>query len=103
MRFSRRPGGNTTVQDRYATLRVEAALWGARLLAPLILCGAVLVLIDGLSMILRAAVFTAGLALTLLIGWIGGKRLTTTLGTVLDLLFAIRQLRKAPSRACRSA
>jgi nitrogen fixation/metabolism regulation signal transduction histidine kinase len=91
VRFSRRPGGNTTVQDRYATLRVEAALWGARLLAPLILCGALLVLIDGLSMILRAAVFTAGLALTLLIGWIGGKRLTTTLGTVLDLLFAIRE------------
>jgi two-component system, NtrC family, nitrogen regulation sensor histidine kinase NtrY len=89
--FSHRPRGSTTVHDRSVMLRVEAALWGARLLAPLILCGVLLVLIDGLSMILRATVFTAGLALSLLIGWIGGKRLTTTLGTVLDLLLAIRE------------
>jgi two-component system, NtrC family, nitrogen regulation sensor histidine kinase NtrY len=91
MPFSRDPRGSETVHDRSVTLRIEAALWGARLLTPLVLSGALLVLIDSLSTILRAAIFATGLSLSVLIGWIGGKRLTTTLGTVFDLLFAIRE------------
>lgn len=91
MPYSHGPRDSTTVHDRSVTLRIEAVLWGAGLLMPLILSGAFLVLIDGLSMILRAAVFSAGLSLSLLIGRIGGKRLTTTLGTVFDLLLAIRE------------
>ena len=91
MPFSRGPGGGGTVHDRSVALRIDAALWSARLLTPLVLSGALLVLIDGLPMILRAAVFGAGLSLSLLIGRIGGKRLTSTLGTAFDLLLAIRE------------
>jgi len=79
------------VRDRSVILRTEAALWGAILLMPLLMSGALLVIVDGLSMVLRAVVFTTGLSLSLLIGQIGGRRLTTTLGTVFDLLHAIRE------------
>src|ERR1700754_3525211 len=80
-----------TARDRSVTLRIEATLWGAVLLMPMALSGMVLVIVDGFSTIVRAIVFTAGLALTLLIGRIGGRRLTGTLGTVFDLLLAIRE------------
>lgn len=91
MPFLYRARRSATVHDHSVTLRIDAALWGARLLMPIVMSGALLVFIDGLSMILRAAIFTAGLALSVLIGWIGGKRLTTTLGTAFDLLLAIRE------------
>jgi nitrogen fixation/metabolism regulation signal transduction histidine kinase len=80
-----------TARDRSVTLRIEATLWGAVLLMPMMLSGMLLVIVDGFSMILRAIVFAAGLALTLLIGRIVGQRLTATLGTVFDLLLAIRE------------
>src|ERR1700754_3157158 len=91
MPSSHRPRSGPPVHDRSVTLRIEAVLWGNVLLMPLILSGVLLALIDSLSMIQRAAIFTAGLSLSVLIGWIGGKRLTTTLGTVFDLVLAVRE------------
>lgn len=81
----------TTGQDRSVALRNDAALWGARVLAPLVLSGSLLVLIDGISILLRAAIFIAGLSVSVLIAWIGGTRLTTTIGTAFDLLLAMRE------------
>jgi PAS domain S-box-containing protein len=81
----------TTGQDRSVALRSDVALWGARVLAPLVLSSSLLVLIDDISILLRAAIFIGGLSVSVLIAWVGGTRLTTTLGTAFDLLLATRE------------
>lgn len=86
--FSRR---RSTVGDRSLALRREAALWVGIFLAPLILGAVLAVFLTGLPLLVRGAFFGAGLSSTLLIAWIGGNRLVTTLGTVFDMLFAIRE------------
>lgn len=78
-------------RDRSLALRIEAALWIAPLLAPLVASGAVLVLVDGLSMATRAMVSGVGLLLSVVVAWLGSKRVTATLGTIVDLLSAIRE------------
>ena len=87
----RRSHDVTGVHDRSVALRLDALLWMTALIAPLVVGGALLVFVDGLSMAVRGAVFAVGLALSLALGWIGGGRLVATLGTVFDLLFAIRE------------
>jgi len=85
------PRDGTAVCDRSATLRVGAAICVGILLLPLIVGGALLVVLDELSMLARGAIFGIALSLTLVLGWIGGGRLVATLGTVFDLLFAVRE------------
>jgi nitrogen fixation/metabolism regulation signal transduction histidine kinase len=77
--------------DRSRALRADAVLWLGVLLTPLATSAALLVVIGGLSGPLRSVVFGTGLSLTVLIGWSGGVRLVTTLGTVFDILVAIRE------------
>jgi nitrogen fixation/metabolism regulation signal transduction histidine kinase len=72
-------------------LRIEAVLWAGAFLAPLIVSGVLVVVIDGLSSLVRAALFSTGLLLSVSVGWIRGNRLVSTLGTVFDLLLAIRE------------
>lgn len=91
MSFLHRLREGMTVRDRSARLRMEAALWVARLLMPVVLSGALLVLVDHLSLLMRAAVLAAGILLSALIGRAGGTQLLTTLGTVFDLMLAIRE------------
>jgi PAS domain S-box-containing protein len=91
MTFRQHPRGTTTVRDRSVTLRIDAALWAGTFMTPLVAGGALVVFLDGLSVVARGSIFGAGLCVSLLVGWIAGSRLVTTLGTVLDLLFAIRE------------
>ncbi|APG03594.1 hypothetical protein BJI69_06515 [Luteibacter rhizovicinus DSM 16549] len=81
----------TATHDRSVMLRIDAVLWALMFVTPLVASGALLVVVSGLSLAVRGAIFAAGLALSGLLGWIGGGRLVATLGTVLDLLFAIRE------------
>lgn len=89
--FRRPRGPATTVLDRSRALRADAVRWLGILLAPLAASAVSLVILDSLSIPLRAVVFGTGLSLTMLVGWIGGRRLVTTLGTVVDIVVAIRE------------
>jgi two-component system nitrogen regulation sensor histidine kinase NtrY len=86
-----RPNDATTVYDRSIRSRSATVLWLGAIVTPLIVSGAVLVFRGDLSMLIRGTVFGTGLSLSLAIGWIGGSRLVTTLGTIFDLLFALRE------------
>jgi nitrogen fixation/metabolism regulation signal transduction histidine kinase len=88
---ARLPRPAKAVRDRSTVLRIEAALWVGVLLTPLIVSGALLATLDGLSGPLRAVLFGTGLLLSVLVGWIRGNRLVATLGTVFDLLLAVRE------------
>ena len=91
MRFLQWLRGAEAGRDRSVALRIEAALWMAPLLAPLVASGVLLVLMDGLSMATRAMVLGAGLLLSTIIAWWGGKRAVASLGTAFDLLSAMRE------------
>ena len=69
MRFLQWLRGAEAGRDRSVALRIEAALWMAPLLAPLVASGVLLVLMDGLSMATRAMVLGAGLLLSTIIAW----------------------------------
>jgi PAS domain S-box-containing protein len=84
-----RPGA--TIRDRSRAFRKEALRWVAMLLAPLVVSAVSLVFAGDLPATLRAIVIGSGLSLTVLVGWIGGNRLATTLGTVFDMLLAVRE------------
>jgi nitrogen fixation/metabolism regulation signal transduction histidine kinase len=79
------------IHDSPVLLRLEALLWSVLFLLPLLVAGAILVVDEALSTAWRITVFSAALAATLVVGWQCGRRLLSTLGTVFDLLAAIRE------------
>lgn len=91
MTFFHRSHDATAAYDRSVKLRIDAVLWATMFVTPLVASGTLLVLLGDVPRAVRGAIFGAGIALSGLLGWIGGGRLVATLGTVLDLLFAIRE------------
>jgi nitrogen fixation/metabolism regulation signal transduction histidine kinase len=70
---------------------MDALRWAGLFLAPLLASAVSLVFLNHIPTLLRAIVIGTGLSLTVLVGWIGGSRLVTTLGTVFDMLLAVRE------------
>ena len=85
------PARAAAIHDAPGLLRLEALMWSCLFLLPMLASGALLVVLDGLTIAWRIALFCAALAATLGIGWLCGRRLLATLGTVFDLLAAIRE------------
>ena len=68
-----------TIRDRSRALRMDALRWAGLFLAPLLASAVSLVFLNHIPTLLRAIVIGTGLSLTVLVGWIGGSRLVTTL------------------------
>ena len=71
--------------------RAEAMLWSAIFFSPTLAGATVLVVSNGLTPMSRAAILGAGMTGSVAVGWLLGRRLLATLGTVFDLLSAIRE------------
>jgi nitrogen fixation/metabolism regulation signal transduction histidine kinase len=69
----------------------DTVRWAGIVLLPMIVAGCVLALVDGLPWPVRTSVFSIGLALTLLLGWLAGRRALGTLDVVSDLLGSLRE------------
>lgn len=60
-------------------------------LLPVAAMGGTLVVVEGLSWQLRLGLFSLGMSLTLALAWLVGSRMLRTLGTVTELLGALRE------------
>ncbi|MGF6710901.1 two-component system nitrogen regulation sensor histidine kinase NtrY [Luteibacter sp. W1I16] len=69
----------------------DTVRWAGIVLLPMIAAGGVLALVDGLPWPMRTSAFSIGLGLTLLLGWLAGRRVLGTLDVVSDLLGALRE------------
>lgn len=79
------------VTERSTRFGYGAAIWATAILLPLTVAGALLAVNDHFSWPLRIGVFLLGLALTLGLGYFAGRHAVDTLGTVSDLLGALRE------------
>jgi two-component system, NtrC family, nitrogen regulation sensor histidine kinase NtrY len=68
-------------------------LWGLGFIAPVATSSLLLAFANAMpgQLVLRIAIAAAGIAASLLVGWIGGRRILSSLGTTFDLLGALRE------------